>query len=298
MKVQVPPFRVPQSDSVVQNAWVLNTMDGAVPLLPMLKTWDYQTQLHLSSRVFIDRAAVLRVSDLADTSELALLVISRSSTTKIERPMQMLMVPGRDDVEIRLDFTLNGDELGGKVTLETLLVARSPVPLNRLAASRPGSILWRSTQTTVVDGLDAQFPTDAENFGATLPGARDAGWVLRVDQYDMDALFMSAVRLTLNSGLPAIQRMLQGSSDPSTVLLGRMLDLDITRQLVYLAIRSEEVRGQDVDHESLTLAGVLRSLLAQIWPTVGPDTLLRWANEKPDRIEGQLQNVRRLASDR
>lgn len=298
MKIQVSPFQVAQNDSVVQDRWVLTTVHGATPLLPMLKTWDYQTQLHLSSRVLIDRSAVLRDANLDDTSGLALLVNARSSTTKIQRLMQKLVIPAGDSVEMHLEFVLSGDELGGKLTLETLLVANSPVPLNSLAASRPGSILWRAAQAAVVDGLDAQFPTDAEDFGATLPGSREAGWVLRVDQYDMNALFMSAVRLTLNSGLPAIQKMLQGNSDSSTLLLARMLDLDVTRQLVFLALRSEEVRTHEIDHESLTLAGVLRGLLAQIWPSVGPDTLLRWLYESPDRIEGQLQNVRRLASDR
>lgn len=296
MKIQVAPFLVPNHDSVVHRGWALDLSGATRPLPSQLTTWDYQTELSVAGSILVHRAMVMSQAGLAPESDLEVLVMVRSSTTKIERNVLKLDVPNRESYELPCTFVLSGSELGGKLTIETLLVARNPIAGSSLSPSRPGSVLWRDTHSTMVEGLGGQFPTDAEDFSTTRPRESKAAWVLRVDSYDMDALFMSAVRLTVNSGLPAMKKLLQGSTDPATVLLARVLDMDVTRQLVQLALKSEEVVAAEVDHESMVLSGVLRSLLAQLWPAVNPTTLRTWASDFPERIELQIQNARRLSS--
>jgi hypothetical protein len=186
--------------------------------------------------------------------------------------------------------------MGGRLTIETLLVCSVPVTLDNLAPSDSGSILWRHSQSTYLEGVEGQFPTDAEDFKITRPGSARAGWALHVDAADADALFTSAVRLTMNSGLPAVQRLLVGATDPSTVLLAAALDVDVTRQLIAFGLRTDEVYLSDVDHESKTLAGVIRSLIAQLWPGVSPVTLRAWMRDTPEKVELEIQNSRSFPS--
>ena len=93
---------------------------------------------------------------------------------------------------------------------------------------------------------------------------------------DPDARFMSAARLTLNSGHPAIERLLNGAKDDGTEQLLRTLNWDVTRQMVQAALESDDVVGLDIDPEATTVAGVLRNLLGRIWPLESPATLRQW----------------------
>jgi len=195
--------------------------------------------------------------------------------------------------DLAIEFALEGSELGGRLTLETLLVVSDPKPLSNLAPSQPGSILWRTSSWTDLEGIGTQFPTDTLDFKAAGLDA-DAGWQLKIDLSDPDARFMSAVRLTLNSGHPAIERLLSGAKDEGTDQLLRTLNWDVTRQMVEAAVRSEDVAWIDVDLEGTSVAVVLRNLLGRIWPLEAPGTLLQWLNDDPARIESHLQHYSRL----
>ena len=113
--------------------------------------------------------------------------------------------------------------------------------------------MWRPSRWTDLEGVGAQFPTDTVNFSETGRDPR-AGWELRVDLTDPDARFMSAARLTLNSGNAAISRMLKGEKDDRTDQLLRTLNWDVTRQLVFLGLETEEVTSLEVDSDALSVA--------------------------------------------
>jgi hypothetical protein len=127
------------------------------------------------------------------------------------------------------------------------------------------------------------------DFSATGRDPR-AGWELRVELVDPDARFMSVARLTLNSGHPAIGKLLRGEKDEGTDQLLRTLNWDITRQMAYLALQSDDVAALEVDPDALSVAGVLRNLLGAIWPLESVVTLRHWLGHQPNRIEVHLQH--------
>jgi hypothetical protein len=88
---------------------------------------------------------------------------------------------------------------------------------------------------------------------------------------DVDSLFMSAARLTLNAGNPTIKRLLDGANDEETTLLRRTLRWDVVRQMLILALSSDDVLAHDFDGSATSVAGVLRNLVSIVWPSEDPE---------------------------
>jgi hypothetical protein len=289
MRVPIVPFLRPSAAAVSHGGWFLTTVNGDTPLPAEITHWDYQTVLELAAPVSVDRETVTQGCDLEWDSGLAVLVTARSSHTNAEVLAQRLEVPARKAFDLAVEVSLEGSSLGGRLTLETLLVATDPKPKGPLAPQEPGSILWRTKHWTDLEGMGAQFPTDTGDFSQTSWDGR-AGWELRIDLSDPEARFMSAARLTLNSGNPAIARLLKGERDDRTDQLLRTLNWDITRQIVVRALETEEVIGHEVDAEAVSVVGVMRNLLAVIWPHESVITLKRWRESEPSRLEVRIQH--------
>lgn len=293
MKRPVVPFLTPPETAVSHGDWLLQVVDGDAPLPKEVPHWDYQTTLELAAPVSVDRRVVTEACHLDQESGLAVLVMAKSSHTNAEILAARLDLPMADTFDLAVELQLDGHELGGRLTLSTLLVVTEPKPRDRLAPQHPGSIVWRTSHWTDLEGVGTQFPTDTIDFTAAGWGP-DAGWQFRIDLSDPDARFMAAARLTLNSGHPAIVRLLAGSKDAGTEQLLRTLNWDITRQMVYAGLDSDDVAGLDIDPDATSVAGVLRNLLGRIWPTVTTATLRQWRQTNPSRIETHLQHNAKL----
>lgn len=293
MKLPIVPFRTPPDNAVSHGGWLLKSTEGDVALPKEVPHWDYQTALELAAPVSVDRRSVTETCRLDFDSGLAVLVMARSNHTNAECLAARLDLPMNDTFDLAVDIVLEGAELGGRLTLETMLVVTDPRPLDRLAPQHPGSILWRTSHWTDLEGVGTQFPTDTLDFKAVGLDA-EAGWQLRIDLTDPEARFMSAVRLTLNSGHPAIERLLNGGRDDGTEMLLRALNWDVTRQMVQAALMSDDVAALDFDPETTSVAGVLRNLVGRIWPLESVATLRHWHKNDPARIEVHLQHHARL----
>jgi hypothetical protein len=289
VKRPIVPFLTPPDSAVSHGEWLLQSAEGDVPLPNEIPHWDYQTTLELAAPVSVDRRAVTDACHLDRQSGLAVLVMAKSSHTNAEVLAARLELPMADTFDLAVELQLDGTELGGRLTLSTLLVITEPKPLDRLAPQHPGSIVWRTSHWTDLEGVGTQFPTDTIDFAAAGLDP-DAGWQFRIDLSDPDVRFMSAARLTLNSGHPSIVRLLGGAKDAGTEQLLRTLNWDITRQMVFAALESEDVAGLDIDLDATSVAGVLRNLLGRIWPTVSTATLRQWRRTDPSRIETHLQH--------
>lgn len=289
MKRPIVPFLTPPDSAVSHGEWLLQSAEGDIPLPNEVPHWDYQSTLELAAPVSVDRRAVTDACHLDRESGLAVLVMAKSSRTNAELLAARLDLPMADTFDLAVELQLDGNELGGRLTLSTLLVVTEPKPLDRLAPQHPGSIVWRTSHWTDLEGVGTQFPTDTIDFAAVGLDP-DAGWQFRIDLSEPDARFMSAARLTLNSGHPAIVRLLGGARDAGTEQLLRTLNWDITRQMVFAALDSDDVAGLDIDLDATSVAGVLRNLLGRIWPTASTATLRQWRRSDPSRIETHLQH--------
>lgn len=290
MKVPVAPFLIAPEDGVRHGGWQLSTPEGDTPLPAELSHWDYQTTLDLSAAVFVDRHAIAMACGLEIDSGLKILVTAHSDFTRTEQRVCALEIPKQHTFDLAVRVELAGDQLGGRLTLRTFLVVTDPRPVSELAPSHAGSIVWRAQQRTHLQGIGAQFPTDASDFSITRPSQPDSAWELRVEMSDLDARFISAARLTLNSACLPVQHLLEGRLDAQTDQLRRTLRWDVTRQLVDLALGSEDVITAEFDPDATSVGGVLRNVLARVWPQESPITIRSWWNDDPSRVELQLQS--------
>jgi hypothetical protein len=291
MRVPIFPFLTPPDRLIDHAGWQLTMSDGSISPLPTdLNVWDYQTVLEFTGLLSIARTAVLEACQLGNQSGLSVLVTAHSDWTSTEQTVGLLELGDLDVIDADLRFQLPGEQLGGRLTLNTILVASNPVPEGPLAPAQVGSILWRTQHRTRLQGTTGQFPTDAVDFKKLYPEDPEAGWVLTIEMNDLDALFTSAARLTVNSGHPDIQQLLAGSGDPQADLLSRTMRWDVTRQMVMLALTSDDVLGADFDPEATSVGGILRNLLARIWPDTSPATVVFWWTLDPSRVERRIQS--------
>lgn len=293
MKFPVPPFLVPQIGVIQHHGWNLSTPSGDLALPNEMEHWDYQTTLSITGIISINLGKLTEQCHLRLDSKLVIAVLARSSGTNEEQLITQQIVPAGENCEVQLNANIAGTEHGGRLTIETLVIALSPIPADMLAAIRPGSILWKESHHTYLQGIGTQFPTDAEDFAQTRPHIARAGWKLSIDSSNLDALFMSTVRLSLNTGHSGIRKLLSGRVDAETRRLQRLIDVDVTRQLIAVALKSEDVIDLDLDWEDVSLGGTLRNLLQQVWPTgEDPQTLRDRFFNDPSRIESHIQHTR------
>ena len=294
MKRSFPPFLTPPDDCVLHGGWHLESAQGDSLLPSEMQHWDYQTVLRLSASVQISRSQVLEACDLEDSTHLVLLVTAHSDQTRTERPIACLDVPREEKFDLAVRVELPGTDLGGLLSLYTSLVAADPRPTSDLAPFESASTLWKTRHRTHLQGISAQFPTDASDFNLTHPSNPNAAWELRLDTTDPDARFMSAARLTLNTAHEAVQELLSGADNDSTRQLERMLRWDVTRQMTLRGLTLDETRTAEFDPEATSVAGVLRNVIAAVWPAMTADEVHhRYLNE-PARTELDLQHHCRI----
>lgn len=294
MRTTIPPFLVAPEGAVNHAGWTMHGGSGDVPLPLEVEHWDYQSVLRLSAAVSVNRSAILEACDLDPTSGISVIVMARSDHTNAQRCATRIALAEQPSYDLAVELDLPGEELGGRLTLDTLLVASQPRARSALSPRRAGSILWRTRHHTYLEGTSGRFPTDTADFSDTRKHAASAGWHLHVDTTDLDGSFMSAVRLTLNTGSQVIRDLLAGISSPETDLLRRIIRWDVTRQLAIIALRMEDVVSLPHDPEARTLGGVLRHVLATVWPDEDPLVVQKRWRTTPELVELHLQHHARI----
>lgn len=294
MKVKVPPFLVPPSESISFDGWYQQLGDDNVALPEELEHWDYQTRLILSAFITLDEAHILSEVHLGPGSRLGVLVTASSEATSTESVLALVDVPtGWNDVRA-LTVEVPGQHFARRLAVTTQVVVTVAEPMDGLAPSKQGAILWTATQKTYLQGIGAQFPTYAEDFNVTRPKLNHAGWFIHVDATDPHALFLSNIKVVLNSGRPEIQRLLSGAKDASTVQIQRMIDVDVSRRIASVGLSMPEVLDSDTDFDDLSVAGGLRASLALLWPDVPVELLAHEFANDTGAFEARIQQNRGL----
>lgn len=292
MKARAEPYLMPDPGAVDHGGWHLRTLAGEEPLGADVLHWDYQTHLSLVAAVSVDRRSILDTCMLGDDTALDVQVFAHSSHTNARMLITSVPVPAQDSYDLAVEAELPGDTLGGRLAIDTLVVAQRPVPLGPISAHRQGSILWRQRHHTHLEGEGSRFPTDAFSFAVVFPDAKNAMWRLSIDDSDPERSFMASVRLALNTDSPAVQALLAGEAgDP---LVG-MIRWDVLRQLIFLGLRSDWLDDVRSDPEDPSLAGVVTAAIRAVFPHDPPTAVRARLIQTPHAVESAIQNHERLA---
>lgn len=294
MRTSATPFPVAPPDAVrFSVAWQLHTPGGPTPLADEVAAWDYLAELALSAVLEVDADAIRVGCHLGGGSELRVVVTATSSNTKMRGPVSVVpVVPG----PIPLDVRMLGHELGGRLALDTLVVASDIERTDALSPRAKGSILWRDRRTTWLEGDSARFPTEVADLGGAPFFTPGALWYLDLRD-DLDASALGGVRLVLNENHPAMARVLAGDASPQANTTLSALRWDVARQLVSTALDSDEFVERGGLFEDETLGSMLAAVLALHWPGESPRALRQLRRTEPARFERELQDRAGLFRD-
>lgn len=288
MRTSAVPYPTAPSDAVrFVVPWQVRTPSGALPLSDDFPGWDYQAVIDISARVEVDLDEVRTACHLGSGTRLQLVVSASSTSTKVRGLVAVVPV---STPSVSLDATMQGHELGGKLVVDTLLVATNIERSDALSPRLAGSILWRSRKTSWLEGEGSRFPTEVADLGAApflTPGAL---WFVDVRLDDLDASALGSVRLVLNESHPAVARLLAGDSAPETTAMMSALQWDVARQLVLRALECDEFVERSDGFEEDTLGAMLLNVLSIHWPGESPRSLRQLSRTEPSRFERELQD--------
>jgi len=222
-------------------AWQLKRGDTAIELPPHLENWDPSVDLEVSRKIVVDGARLRDESALIDGVQLRLLAgwHSEGARTKHFPWRYDLRLPNR--FEGTIEFRIPGAEIATSVDLivGAVLVAKdSRQPL--VAASVPGSWLWKDVQELRLEQTHVRFPMEWTDFKRSgLPS--EAPWYLDWPSQDWDAPLLGALRLRLNATNPAMRNVMElPETDGKRQIAIRSAILDIAKQLVIAALGSDD----------------------------------------------------------
>jgi hypothetical protein len=285
------PYRRPPGDVVASGPWLRVNGDSLDELPLDLPDWDYGTVLHLRRPMRVDGLRAREACGLSPDSAVTLTVVWAAANSALRGQAWQGLVPAVDGAELEIDFELAGDELGGRLDLETGLILRAAGPgTSASAPSRPGSVLWREVHSVMLQGDAVLFPLAIVDF-EQVRYPSGAAWHLELSE-DLDSQALGSILLLANKRRPIVTSALQNAGDPT--------DAD---RLVLSAVQSEVIRSlveravvdEDFDPEAGYATGTVGALLASVLRATFPDrdlvALRRERAHEPILFTTRLQNA-------
>lgn len=284
------PYRRPPVDVVARGPWLRVVGDSLDELPVELPDWDYGTVLHLRRPMRLDGLRAREACGLGPDSELTLNVIWAAANSALRGRAWQAPVPAAE-VELEIDFVLPGDELGGRLDLETTLALRSVGQTPPSAApKRPGSVLWRDVQSVMLQGDAVLFPMSIVDFDP-LPYPTGAAWHLELG-HDLESQALGSILLLVNKRREIVTAALRNAADPTETdkLVLSAVRSEVIRSLVERALVDEEF-ALETDYPAGTVGALLASVVRTTFPSRTLEALRRDREHEPILFTSQLQNA-------
>ncbi len=280
----LPPFAVPGSSDIEPDHWLIE-IDGRVERLPKrLDDWDYATPIDIHRDLAIARRGILNTIDAGPEASLAVSVLVETTNTRIRR--QVAQVQCAEDI-VSIGARVSPNELGGVLSIRTLLTIATPDPRGPLSPSRPGSILWSDNHKLVLEGAASRFPLELVSFEKT-GNPTKAPW--RIDFYDSDLEVpaVSAVRVLVNSDHQRARQMAENpEKNGETRILAESLESDIARRMLSLAVENSDLLDGS-EFPSGSLGEALGYFVQAHFPLENMTSLRSTYGSDPGRLEAEM----------
>jgi hypothetical protein len=250
-----------------------------------MSDWHYLTDVTVEWPVSVDLQGVREDCGLSSNAEIGIALSWRSDRTNLRATSPVMTAA---DGENMLRAVIPGPTLGGTLTIEaTLVLRRADAAAHKFAPSRPGTLLWRYSESVALEGAGGRFPTTITHFRtAGLPGG-DAGlWYLDI-RPDLEASCTATLMLYLNSAHPGVQEVLTGTEPARSTPLVHFMLYDIYRQLMGVALGDDEFDDR-VSYDQGSLGDTLITLLRLFFPGRDVAQLRRDFTQSPAEVEAEL----------
>lgn len=289
------PYRRPPADVVAIGPWLhvgATTLDELANDLP---AWDYDTVLRLRRPLRIDGLRARRSCGLGPDADIALSVIWGATSSAQRGRSWQAPLPAEDNIELEIEFELPGDELGGRLDLETVMTLRSAGAgiESPAAPSRPGSVLWRDVHPVQLQGDTVLFPLSVVDF-EHLPYPTGAAWHLELG-HNLEAQALGSILLLANKRRELVTTALASAGDPSDAdrrVLSTIFT-DVIRSLVERALADEDFDPEE-DHPAGSIGALLASVLDRAFGDRPIDALRRERVYEPILFTTRIQHATNL----
>jgi hypothetical protein len=291
------PYRVPSTDAIRAEGWILLVGEDEILLPEALPDWDYQMDLSLRRSVGIDLDRVRAEARLQPEAALNLTVVWTSTGSNLRGRAECVRIEGRGEGSVELTAHLKGADLGGLLKMDTVLVLADPVRNARpTAPHRAGSILWSDRRTVRLQGDAPQFPIAVIDFVKTsFPD--EAAWHLQIGN-NLLAAAMGSLLLLVNEQNNATTNAFRNAGKPRQVdlLVLSAVYADVARIMVEHALRDPDfIDGLSFPED--TLGATLVGLFHQLFPDRSINDLRLRLNQSPSLFAAELQAAVKIFKD-
>lgn len=288
------PYRIPPDSAITCGEWHLVT-DGVETVLDeSLPDWDYHTNLSFRRSVALNMDSIRVACGLASTSTVAVSVVWSASGSNLRAPASRAEVSGVGICEFTVSADLLGTDLGGVLSLETVLtLATGNAAAPSWAPKHAGSLLWSDSVAVRLQGDAPQFPVAIVDFAATAYPV-EAGWFLEVGN-SLDSATMGSVLLLVNESNRPVSSAFKNAAAPSAADIAVMSAVysDVARTLVEHALGNVDF-DLESEYRDGSVGETLQSLLSMRFPGRSLDELRNTRNNAPSVFSADLQAAVRV----
>ncbi|MEU6120938.1 hypothetical protein [Streptomyces sp. NPDC047123] len=291
------PYRSPAPSCVRADAWQL-VLDGVTTDLPeSLDFWDYRMDIELSRTVHVDLPAARAGAGLDAGAVLTVAAVWTASGSNLRGPVQRVPLTGDEVRTVNLHAVLPGAQLGGVLSLETVLVlSRSTGTGAPFAPRRAGSLLWDDAVSLRLQGDAPLFPMTVIDFAQT--SFRDgAAWHLQLGS-DLNAAAMGSMLLLVNERAEEVSTAFAHAARPGPVdrVVLSMVYSDCARIMMEHALLKEEFVDEAGFSED-SLGATLVSLFHRLFPGRTIQDLRQLRHNSPSLFASELQAATRILQE-
>lgn len=297
MSRRVLPYRVPADNIVEADDWMLVLGDDEVAMPEAVPDWDYQMDLTVKRSIRIHAARARVEARLPKDALLNLAVVWTATGSNLRAPATRVVVEVEDDQLVQVELQLRGQDLGGVLTLDTVLVlAESLVGGSPIAPRRAGAVLWSDQSSIRLQGDAPQFPIAVIDFAKTsFPG--DAGWHLQVSG-GLHAATMGSLLLLVNEQNEPATTALKNAAKPRTIdkAILSVIYADVARIMIEHALRDDDFEdGASFAEESL--GATFMNLFEQLFPGSTITDLRLKLQQYPSHFASAMQAAVQIFKD-
>jgi len=247
--------------------------------------WDYETPITCTIDLNVDLGRILNESGLqkpndpwdSDAVGLAVALSWASSATRIRGASSQQKL--RDGQNL-LEITLDGENLGGTLTVQAVITLAENVTFNddRLAPTSEGMIIWSSDVLQLpLEGGGSRFTMTPVSFKEAGVEPLDAMWLVQLSD-SLDIPISSGVRVLVNTSNPITKTMLETPNSAEANFWRKELETEVITLLIHHGVSMLQQDDFDSPMEPGSLGEGIQGLMNSYFPQETPTDLI---NELP-----------------
>lgn len=291
--IQRLPYLTPTYEHIEIGDWHLVNDEDVDVLGELLPNWDPALDIRATVEVKLNLEGIYQACRLKPDAVLRLAAVWESPGTVLKgrgafTDVQVFHSPQQAQLTVEVEGIKLASKLNFTVNLILLYAGAEPEPL---APKMIGSILAQKTQSVLLEGEGARFPTEVIDFKDTHYPS-EAGWALYWDPDNLEQTVSGEVRLFINSQHQRIVRAVSKQL-PEDYGIREAMRFDLARTLIYGALGNSEFVEEPDNYKYGTIGASIRNMLRLYFPETS-FSQLRANSLQPQSFDPKLQDRLRV----